>query len=71
VDEVSLAALITGAFGLAVAVVNVLGKRLEREVTEHPDVLEADVLRSGIRRHIIRCPRPGDLLDLLTDVDDR
>lgn len=66
--EVTLAALISGAFGLAGICVQVLTKRMARKLPDpDPELTEAQVLRAGIRRHIVtgKCPSPNDLIDLL------
>jgi hypothetical protein len=67
VSEAVLAALIAGGFATLTAIVNVLGDRLRKQVEPEPEhhLTEAELLRIGIRRHVVQCPRPNDLMDLL------
>jgi hypothetical protein len=69
VDEVTLAAAITGAFGLAGILVSVWGRRLEARVSNRVDMHAVNErLRSGMRKHVIICPTPAqDLVDLLRE----
>jgi hypothetical protein len=71
VDEVTLAAAITGAFGLAGILVNVWGRRLEARVNERTELdvhAENELLRAGMRKHVIICPTPAnDLVTLLRE----
>lgn len=70
-DEVTLAAAITGAFGLAGILVNMWGRSLEARVNARTDVdlhTENELLRAGMRKHVIICPTPAnDLVTLLRE----
>ena len=63
-SELGLAALIAALAPVLVALVNLLGKRIEKQIDPVPAVDAESVLRAAIRRHILRCPAPGDLVDL-------